>query len=800
MSDRLCSCPSPVDLFHQVQNREDFLVMPKFKIEEFVEFDTKGRAICPACSLSKGSGYSQKNLSLVGDSGAYKCHRGCSPEEIRAALNQPIDRQIPTAIATPAKNVTVNPQTIKAAHEALLKNNEAMGWLDDRGIDRAAVIRHRLGLTRSNQNGKMFPCITIPIPANEAGTQYYQKKRIAPWVTGDDRPDDLKPWSQYGIPAQVYFTHKPETAEKTILCEGEWDAIRLAMEYQSATTTAIACFTCGAGNIPPQDQLDRLPGKVIIFYDRDEAGEKGALKLQERLKERAFIATVPARPHEDEPPKGWDISDYLFFVESGCLERLHEAIETAKPWIAPLKPNALRDRLSTNDELLARAADHTEWLIPDILTPNELFIMAAPPRTGKSLFCMTLAKAIATGSKFLDRPSTQGSVLYVNLEDSETKIKTRQIAQKWSEGMPVYWLDKFKLSELDDLKALIAELGDIRLLILDTFARVRDDKEKETSSEMGRVIEPLQEMARDMGICILLTHHTRKITAEGTGEDCDPFDLIRGNTAIRGAVRGSIVILPTEGAYRIITENGYTERNDLRARIDPATLEWKLLGQWSPRIDGSMKEQIIDYLNLHGGGTVKQIATDLGFQASSVGTCLSKLQAEDFVTKQAGKGRTPATYTRSFNLLQHVEASVETYNPVPVSDTALLQRFPKDGVLPEKVIISDESDQDLDHFSDPNSLFPEPLKQSCNPDTARDVCFNAQEGALKQIEATKLTKRKGRIETGSLVRYIGQGSKSRICSGKKLTVLSIADGSAEVTHDDWYVTQTIPLADLRLTN
>ncbi|MGL5061956.1 MAG: AAA family ATPase [Microcoleus sp.] len=793
MSDRLCSCPSPVDLFHQVQNREDFLVMPKFKIEEFVEFDTKGRAICPACSLSKGSGYSQKNLSLVGDSGAYKCHRGCSPEEIRAALNQPIDRQIPTAIANaPKTNSTVNPQTIKAAHEALLKNNEAMGWLDDRGIDRAAVVRHKLGLTRSKQGSNHIPAVTIPIPANEAGTQYYQKKRIAPWRT-DDRPTEWSAWSQYGIPQMVYFTHKPAGAIETWLCEGEWDAIRLAMEMRHSTTIAIACFTCGAGNVPPQEQLDRLPGKITILYDLDEPGKKGALKVQDRLRERAFIAAIDGEGH----PEGWDVSDVL---NSIGLEPLEKAIAIAKPWIAPLKPNALRDRLSTNDELLARAADHTEWLIPDILTPNELFIMAAPPRTGKSLFCMTLAKAIATGSKFLDRPSTQGSVLYVNLEDSETKIKTRQIAQKWSEGMPVYWLDKFKLSELDDLKALIAELGDIRLLILDTFARVRDDKEKETSSEMGRVIEPLQEMARDMGLCILLTHHTRKITAEGTGEDCDPFDLIRGNTAIRGAVRGSIVILPTEGAYRIITENGYTERNDLRARIDPATLEWKLLGQWSPRIDGSMKEQVIDYLNLHGGGTVKQIATDLGFQASSVGTCLSKLQAEDFVTKQAGKGRTPATYTRSFNLLQHVEASVETYNPVPVSDTALLQRFPKDGVLPEKVIISDESDQDLDHFSDPNSLFPEPLKQSCNPDTASDVCFNAQEGALKQIEATKLTKRKGRIEIGSLVRYIGQGSKSRICSGKKLTVLSIADGSAEVTHDDWYVTQTIPLADLRLTN
>lgn len=785
-----------------VPTKEPFyLEKEMFDIRKFVDFDSSNRAICPACHLSKGTGYKNKTLSVfpseIPGVMAYKCYRGCTKDEIRNAVGQPIDRMIPPALTTPPKNVLVTPQKVKEAHEALLKSKEPLQWLLARGIDLECINRYRLGLGRAKCGKGHLQAIAIPIPANADGTQFYQKKRVAPWLPEEDRPEEYKPWSQYGIPQMVYFTHKPENPKETWLCEGEWDAIRLGWEMRDSTTTAVACFTCGAGNIPPQNELDRLSHPVTTFYDRDEAGEKGSSKLQQRIGENCYRATVPAI---DDCPKGWDISDALDQFGADAIGMIEEATARAEAWKEPKKPNALRDRLTTNDELLARASDYTEWLIPDILTPNELFIMAAPPRTGKSLFCMTLAKAIATGGKFLDRPVNQGAVLYVNLEDSETKIKTRQIAQGWAEGMPVYWLDNFKLSELDELKELISEIPDIRLVILDTFSRVRDDKSKESSDDMGRVLEPLQIMARDRDICILLTHHTRKITAEATGDDVDPFDLIRGTTAIRGAVRGALVIMPADGCYRIITENGYTERNDLRARINPNTLEWNLTGKWAPRIDGSMKEQVIDYLNLHGSGTVKQIAVDLGFQAGSVGTCLSKLQGEDFVTKQGGNGRSPAIYTRSFNLLQLDEAPVETYDPSTVSIVDVVSTVPRGVIFPEKVIIEKESDLSSDHFSKMITPSPEPLKQSCNTDQDSDVCFNGPPTALKQIETKSPP-----IEVGADVRFRGDHRTTigKHCGKTVMKVLDLyeaPDGKnyATVAAMDWTQTQTVALKNLKL--
>ncbi len=790
-----------------------------FDIRLHVDLDSKNRAICPACQQSKGEGHINRNLSVL-EKGGYKCHRGCTTDEIRAALNQPRDRQIPTALAKPPKNVTVTPQKVREAHDALLKNIEAMGWLEDRGIDHTAVVRHRLGLTRAKQGDHHIPSIAIPIPATDDGTQYYQKKRIAPWIPTDKRPKDWSAWSQYGIQPMVYFTHKPTDAKETWLCEGEWDAILLADHIITTSfmrdRVAIACFTCGAGNIPPQEQIDRLPGKVTILYDLDEPGEKGALKLQSHLTDRAFIATVPTPDgDDDEIPKGWDISDYL--NDGGGLGKLHGAIEHATPYTIPKAHNPLLLRLKTNDEFMSEAKDYVEWLVPDLLTQDELFIIGMPPRGGKSLFCLTLAKAVATGGNFLDRPVTQGAVIYVNLEDSPTKIKQRQIAQGWSDGLPVYWLDKFKLSELDHLIAIADELPDLRLIVLDTFSRVRDDNQKESSAELGRTLEPLQEFAKERGICILITHHTGK--AGGDNPSADPFDMLRGSGSIRATCRGAIVIVPGEHSYRLLAENGYSDQLDINVKVSPETLEWKMLGNWTPRIDGDMRTQILDFLNLNGEGTVSSVAKDLSFNATSVSTILSRLQREGLLEKRAGKGRAPGIYSRSSNLLKQLEAEFEHPNPDGVSDTSLLKQDPFPKVSSEKVIILEKSDHSTlarnkcaslvqtnapmitstsnDHFF---PTVPKLFELACNPDGVRDVCSNSKIESLSKFEQTGTTTTTATIAVGSKVRYVGaRASMSSLCGTKRLEILAITGDEAEVTYRSWVITQTIPLTDLRPT-
>ncbi len=295
----------------------------------------------------------------------------------------------------------------------------------------------------------------------------------------------------------------------------------------------MATFTAGAGNVPPQDQLDLLPGTVITFYDRNDKplsdgkrpGEEGAKKVAIALGDRVRIAAVPMP--DDCAVNGWDVSDAF-----NCGYQIEDFVKAAgearayQPDKSNSKTNPLKQRLVTNAELLASAPDYVEWLVPDLLPANELILLAAGPRVGKSLLAMLLAKSVATGDHFLDRPVTQGNVLYVRCEDAPVKIKQRQIAQGWAEHLPVYWLDRFKLSQTQYLKELVDEF-DIRLIILDTLSRIRDDSATESSAEMSRILEPLQEMAEDLNLSIVLVHHTGKVNVDNASS-IDVFETIRG--------------------------------------------------------------------------------------------------------------------------------------------------------------------------------------------------------------------------------------------------------------------------------
>ena len=791
-------------------------VSSQFDIRNFVEFDTQNRAICPACQLSKGSGYNKRNLS-VAENGAYKCHRGCTPQEIRSALGAERSRQIPTEIAKPMTNVTITPQKVKANHDRLMASDcSARKWLNDRGIHDGLIERHSIGLGRAKVNNQThLPAIVIPIHANTDGTQFYQKKRVAPWISESEQPDGYKSWSQYGIPNSVYFTWLPSDAKQTYLCEGEWDAMRLGEMLRNADSQiACASFTGGAGNVPSQDQLDLLPGEVVIFYDRndeplkngDRPGEVGAQKVAKALGTRAKTALVPMP--DDCSVKGWDISNAIDagFALSDFISAAGEA-QIIQPTEPKKRENPLRARMVKNKDLIDRAADYIDWLVPDLFTPNELFILGTPPRTGKSLFCLTLAKAIATGGTFLDRPVTQGSVIYVNCEDGEIKVKYRQTAQGWEQwgyDLPVYWFNEFKLSELKDMRELIEEIGDVRLLVLDTLSRVRDDSVKESSSEMGRVLEPLQQLARDMNVCVLVTHHVSKAIIE---EGQDPFNLLRGNSSIRSTARGAMVMLADERNYRLICENGWTDQLDLKVQINPDTLEWRLLGNWQPRVDGDMKQQVLDHLNLTGQATIPELSQALNFNAGSVSTVLYRLQREDMVEKIGGKGRQLAQYRRSANLCQQLDVLLAHQKPDGESNTSLRQQNIKDTDLRLKVINEGKSDQatdaKLDHFSENDHFFEQNSKllaQSHSPDVDSDTVCQQGSPLLAQVGAKCHTQAQ-RIDpllTGDRVVYIGTSKPlSMLCGNKQLEVLSVQEGKAIVKNKRWMVSQTIPICDLR---
>ncbi len=788
-----------------------------FKLTDHIEFDSSNRAVCPSCAAD---GKNKRNLALVPDTdGAYKCHRGCSSEDIRQALGQGKSKPVPTALQPKVapKKAQVTPQQVKAAHQKLMQSDgPAKQWLSDRGIEDTLIAHHKLGISRVRVGSKNHWAISIPI-ATSSATSYHIKKRVAPWDEAIQQLPEYQPWKQYGIPKMVYFTHNPENASSTWLCEGEWDAIMLArLVREAAEPVAVACFTCGCSSVPDDEQLSKLPGQVVVFYDRNDTplknghrpGEAGAEKVGFALKKRGRIGLVPMP--EDCDVTGWDISDAI--NQGYKLDDFKSAAAAAvKPTPKATSSNSLRKSLIWNDDLVENAPDYTEFLVPDLLTEDELFLLAASPRAGKSLMAMTLAKAVAGGEQFLGRPCTQGTVIYVKCEDSHTKIKEREIAQGWGKGLPVAWLDDFKLSNMAELEELVQEL-DPRLIVLDTLSRIKDSNISESSAEMSQLLDPLQKMANKYGCCVVLVHHTGKISAENM-DKVDIFDTIRGSSAIRAVCRGSMVLTAGERNYRLVIENGWG-KHDLKVVLDANTLTWQQLGKWSPTVNMSQQEQIIDALKKLGKASVERLHEETGITKRSLYEQVSRLVNSDIAGEKVIKEGSRRNYTYRLALVntsQQLTSLLTSENADAQSATGYSQQNTtcSGNKSTSQISTSDHVPvDDVENFVQKvppttcESVDYRPLDQSQQESYSQhasqqgDFCVLALPHATFGNLSNDVTVE---ITACSKVYYVGTNSaRSRICGRKKLTVESVEDGIAVVNHKGWKFTQSIDVSELKL--
>lgn len=532
-----------------------------FEIREWVQFDPTGRAYCPSCQQCKGRRPSQKSLAVL-ESGAYKCHAGCTPEEIRASLGQLKDPPTPSTQSESLIHLEqVNQRTERLLAATDKTSQQACQWLHRRGIT-ADIIRHfHLGLIKNRSRDG----ILIPIPRDSQSLSYYPKVRIQPW-------NDQATWSQKGLPAMVYFTHNPPRAQRTYLCEGEWDAILLGWAMRTVNEVAVATFTCGCNVIPYASQLQRLPGQVIIFYDRDDPGQKGAEKLATHLGQSARIGLVPCP--SPQPPRGWDMSDALNagvtiqaiqtaarqakgpasanlghqqtkLSYEQCLDHLDEIlqVEDTARQLWELNRLARQVDLSVSQlrkmhqicreasrpfspmdvvDFLAQAPETRQWIIAGKIPRGSTIALIADGGTGKSRFSYDLAYAVASGKDWNGFHTTQGKVLIIQTDEPDVDFSASLKDANYSQfprGL-VQVETEWQFSQMAQLQRWIEETQPL-LVIIDSFTstnRATELEEKDTN--YGACIYDLRNIANTFGCTFLILHHTNKL-----GES-------RGTTAI----------------------------------------------------------------------------------------------------------------------------------------------------------------------------------------------------------------------------------------------------------------------------
>ena len=198
---------------------------------------------------------------------------------------------------------------------------------------------------------------------------------------------------------------------------------------------------------------------------------------------------------------------------------------------------------TTAKELVAADLPPVEYIV-DIIVSKGLVILSAKSKIGKSWFALDLAIAVSSGADFLGFNTTQGDVLYIDLENTKAltqqRLTTLLNGAEPPEGLTIA-NDYSTMNDtfLEDITEYLEQHPKVSLVIVDVFQKIKKSKSnnKADYDDVYENFTPLKELAEKYKISLILVTHDRKMT-----DPTDPFANILGSTAIMGASDEVIVI------------------------------------------------------------------------------------------------------------------------------------------------------------------------------------------------------------------------------------------------------------------
>jgi hypothetical protein len=182
------------------------------------------------------------------------------------------------------------------------------------------------------------------------------------------------------------------------------------------------------------------------------------------------------------------------------------------------------------NELLAEPEEEVAYVWHLTIPRGGFSICAAKPKVGKSTLVRNLAVAVSRGEDFFGRPTVQGKVIYLCLEEKRAEIAAHFRRMGASEENILIYTGGTPNDALTALEEAIEEHSPALVIIdpLSRFVRVGDFN---SYGDVTRGLEPLIDLARyaECQPHILAVHHNSKAEREGG-------DALLGSTGFFGAV------------------------------------------------------------------------------------------------------------------------------------------------------------------------------------------------------------------------------------------------------------------------
>ncbi|HXQ45299.1 MAG TPA: AAA family ATPase, partial [Caulobacteraceae bacterium] len=221
------------------------------------------------------------------------------------------------------------------------------------------------------------------------------------------------------------------------------------------------------------------------------------------------------------------------------------------------------------------------WVV-DAYIPTGFTLIAAKPKIGKSWLMLDIAVAVASGGYTLgDKHCVEGDVLYGALEDSQRRLKERMrkvIPHRgpWPRRLTL-WTEMRPLEDggLEQIEAWAKDAPDPRLIVIDTFAKVRSPKARDETAYEGdyRQGGALKGLSDRIGVAIIAVQHQRKMDAD------DPLDTVSGTTGLTGCA-DTILVMKREAAGVVLYGRGRDiEEIEIAMEFQRDICRWRVLGE-----------------------------------------------------------------------------------------------------------------------------------------------------------------------------------------------------------------------------
>ena len=209
-----------------------------------------------------------------------------------------------------------------------------------------------------------------------------------------------------------------------------------------------------------------------------------------------------------------------------------------------------RSKLYTGDEILS-AITPREWFIPDWLPRDGAVSIYGPSGIGKSFYALAMSLELARGGNFASYKVDPARVLYVAAErpiDQRDRLEAWQLHYDRDTPSTFQLLAASPQIHKPDHRAELIKIikeNSAQVVMLDTFARMTVGLDENSSKEMGRAMEALDEIreATNGGVVSVL-HHTGKDSSKGA----------RGSTAFLAALDVGIALSGDSKALKVYVD------------------------------------------------------------------------------------------------------------------------------------------------------------------------------------------------------------------------------------------------------